>query len=85
MNSYQDGFKIVKRELDKTASEIIDAFDCMGDNIGIPESTRKVMLERLPPDQKKQAEEHQNSLKGRPNAEDLEKAKNFARSIIKQQ
>lgn len=84
LNSYQDGFKIVKKKLSKTTSEIIDSFDCIGDNLGIPEATRKAMLEKLPPDQKRQAEEHQKRLKGRPNAEDLEKVKDFARSIIKQ-
>jgi len=83
LDSYQDGFKIVKRKLNKTTSEIIDTFDCMGDNIGIPEATRKAMLEKLPPDQKKQAEEHQKTLKGRPIASDLERAKNFAKALIK--
>jgi len=75
LNMYQDGFKIVKRKLAKTGSEIIDVFDCMGENIGIPEVKKKEMLERLPPEKQKEAEEHQNRLKGRPNAEDLEKAK----------
>ena len=83
LNSYQDGFKIVKRKLGKTNSEIIDIFDCMGDNLGIPEATQRAMLERLPPDQKKQAEEHQKRLKGRPSPADLERAKNFAKTLIK--
>jgi len=83
LDGYQDGFKIVKRKLSKTTSEIIDTFDCMGDNLGIPEATRRAMLEKLPPDQKKQAEEHQKRLKGRPNLDDLERAKNFAKTLIK--
>jgi flavodoxin len=78
---YQDGFKVVKNKIEEK-SEIIAEFDCCGDNIGIPEAMRKTMLERLPPEKRKQAEEHQQWLKGRPNAEDLENAKNFAQSLI---
>ena len=63
-------------------SEIIAEFDCCGDNIGIPEAMRNSMLERLPPEKRKEAEEHQQWLKGRPNAEDLEKAKQFAQSLL---
>ena len=82
LENYQDGFKVVKRKLGKTNSGIIDTFDCMGENTGIPEATRKAMIENLPPEKQKEAEEHQNRLKGRPNAEDLEKAKEFAKSLI---
>jgi hypothetical protein len=55
----------------------------MGDNIGVPEVTRKAMLDRLPPEQRKKAEEHQQRLKGHPDEEDLENAKEFAQLIIK--
>ena len=83
LDSYQDGFKLVKRKLSKTNSKIIDTFDCMGDSIGIPEATRAAMLEKLPLEQRTKAEEHQMLLKGRPNEEDLEKAKIFAQTLIK--
>lgn len=82
LNSYQDGFKVVKRKLGKTDSKIIDIFDCCGDNIGLPEATRKAMLENLPHEKREEAEAHQQWLKGRPNAEDLENAKKFAQSIV---
>ncbi len=82
-DSYQDGFKLVKRKLEKVKSKIISEFDCMGENIGIPEATIKSMLEKLPPEKRKEAEEFQKKLKGRPNDEDLEKATKFAQSIIK--
>ncbi|MFX1326653.1 MAG: flavodoxin family protein [Promethearchaeota archaeon] len=82
LTSYQDGFKLVKKALEKSNSSIVDSFDCMGDNIGIPEETRKMMLNRLPPEKRQEAEEHQNRLKGRPNAVDLENAKKFAQSLI---
>lgn len=79
--AYQDGFKVVKKNMGES-SEIIAEFDCCGDNIGIPEAMRKSMLDRLPEDKRKEAEKHQEWLKGRPNQEDLENAKNFAKSVI---
>ena len=82
LDSYQDGFKVVKRNIKDTDVEIMGSWDCMGENIGIPEATRQAMLERLPPEQRKQAEEHQKRLKGHPNEEDLENAKKFAQSIL---
>jgi flavodoxin len=80
---YQDGFKVVKQKIEDH-SEIIAEFDCCGDNIGIPETMRNSMLERLPPEKRKEAEEHQQWLKGRPNSEDLENAKKFAESLIRE-
>ena len=79
--AYQDGFKVVKQKISES-SEIIAEFDCCGDNIGIPEAMQKSMLERLPEDKRKEAEEYQKWLKGRPNEEDLENAKKFAQSVI---
>jgi len=78
---YQDGFKLVKRKLGP-ASKIIAEFDCCGDNIGIPEETRRSMLDKLPPEKRKEAEKHQQWLKGRPHEDDLKKAKEFARSVV---
>ncbi|MFX1380416.1 MAG: flavodoxin family protein [Promethearchaeota archaeon] len=82
-DSYQDGFKLVKRAIKKSNSNILSEFDCMGENIGIPKQTIKSMMDKLPLEKRKEAEEHQKRLKGRPNTEDLEKAKKFAQSIIK--
>lgn len=79
--AYQDGFKVVKQKMGE-ASEIIAEFDCCGESLGVPEAMQKSMLERLPEDKRKEAEEHQIWLKGRPNEEDLENAKKFAESII---
>ena len=81
--AYQDGFKLVKEKIGED-SEIIAEFDCCGDNIGIPEAMRNSMLDRLPPEKRKEAEEHQKWLKGRPNEEDLQNAKEFAQDLLKQ-
>jgi flavodoxin len=80
--AYQDGFKLVKGKIAEF-SQIIDEFDCCGDNIGVPEAMRKSMLDRLPEDKRKEAEAHQEWLKGRPNEEDLQNAKEFAQSVLK--
>ncbi len=82
VDHYQDGFKMVKKNIKKAGSEIIAEWDCRGENIGIPEEQRKAMLDALPPEQRKQAEEDQERLKGHPNTEDLENAEKFARSLL---
>jgi flavodoxin I len=81
-NMYQDGFKAVFRLIKNTDSSIIGEFDCMGENLGIPKEQTQKMLESLPLEQRKKAEEHQEKLKGRPNEEDLENAKEFAKTLI---
>jgi hypothetical protein len=80
-DSYQDGFRVVKKKIGEL-STVIAEFDCCGENLGIPEAMRKSMLERLPPEKRKEAEEHQSWLKGRPKEEELLDAKKFAQSIV---
>lgn len=82
-DNYQDGFKLVKRKLEKINSTIIGEFDCMGENIGIPKAKIESMLDKLPLEKRKEAEKHQKRLKGRPNEEDLENAKRFAQAFVK--
>ena len=81
-NMYQDGFKAVATLIKKTDSSIVGGFDCMGENLGMPKEQQLKMLESLPPEPRKKAEEHQERLKGRPNEEDLENAKKFAKTLI---
>ncbi|MFX0039776.1 MAG: flavodoxin family protein [Promethearchaeota archaeon] len=83
LTGYQDGFRLVKKALKKSDSNILGEFDCMGENIGLSPQTIKSMMERLPLEKRKEAEEHQKRLKGRPNQDDLEHARKFAQSIIK--
>lgn len=82
-DAYQNGFKMVKKKISAGNSEVLGEWDCMGENIGIPKETQMKMMEALPPEKQEQAKKHLESLKGRPNAEDLEKAKEYAKSIIK--
>jgi hypothetical protein len=79
---YQDGFKVVKQKIGES-STVLAEFDCCGESLGIPEAMRKSMLERLPPEKRKEAEEHNLWLKGRPSEEEFQKAKDFAQTILK--
>ena len=83
LNFYQKPFIKVSEILEKHDCEIVGEFDCVGDNIGIPEKQKTDMLNRLPPDKRKEAVETQKLIKGRPNSKDLENAKKFAQILIK--
>ncbi|TFG13374.1 MAG: hypothetical protein EU535_05020 [Promethearchaeota archaeon] len=80
--AYQKAFSRIGKTIEKNNSEVLGEFDCIGENIGIPEEKQKEMLSMLPPEQRKKAEEHMVKSKGRPNDKDLEKAKEFAKSLL---
>ena len=81
--AYQKGFRLVRKKIEELGSEVVGEWDCRGANIGIPKAQTQAMLDALPPEQRKKAEEDQEALKGHPNAEDLKNAKVFAASIVK--
>ena len=80
---YQEPFKRINNIAKEHNCEIIGKFDCVGENLGIPLETQLGMLEKLPEDQKEKAIKDMEKMKGRPNEMDLENAKNFATSLIK--
>ncbi len=80
---YQEPFKRIKNIVTEHNCEIIGKFDCVGENLGIPLETQLGMLEKLPEDQKEKAIKDMEKMKGRPNELDLENAKNFATSLMK--
>ncbi len=81
IDSYQNGFKRVKRMIGD--AQLLGEWDCRGESLGIPMETRFKMIENLPPEQQEQAKKDMELLKGHPNQEDLENAKEFAKSVIK--
>lgn len=83
VTGYQHGFKVVQKKIESIDSEIIAEWDCRGENLGLPKEMIQKRLASLPPEERKKAEEDQAQLKGRPNAEDLENAKKFAKSLIR--
>ena len=80
---YQEPFKRINNIAKEHNCEIIGKFDCVGENLGIPLETQLGMLEKLPEDQKEKAIKDMEKMKGRPNELDLENAKNFATSLMK--
>ena len=80
---YQEPFKRITGIIKEHNCEIIGEFDCVGENLGIPLDTQLAMLEILPEDQREKAKKDREKIKGRPNEMDLENAKNFAISLVK--
>jgi flavodoxin I len=81
--AYQKAFSKIGESIKQNNSIILGEFDCVAENIGIPKDKQLMMLSRLPSEQQARAKEHMESIKGRPNQEDLENAKQFAKSLIK--
>ncbi|MGQ4876497.1 MAG: flavodoxin family protein [Promethearchaeia archaeon] len=79
---YQKPFAKVEKLIESKGGKIINEFDCIGDNIGIPKEKQLEMLNALPQDQRKKAEEDMKKIKNRPNAEDLKKAMDFAKETL---
>jgi len=80
---YQEPFKRITTIIKEHNCEIIGEFDCVGENLGIPLDTQLAMLERLPEDQREKANKDRENIKGRPNKTDLENARLFAITLIK--
>ena len=75
-------FNRLKRTIEKTNSTVIAEFDCVGEEKGVSAALLEKMLGAMPPEQRAQTEQWLGSIKGRPNETDLEKAKEFAKSLI---
>ena len=80
---YQEPFKRITNIIKKHNCEIVGEFDCIGENLGISLDTQLAMLERLPEDQREKAKKDRVQNKGRPDEMDIENAKNFAISLVK--
>ncbi len=80
---YQEPFKRINNIAKEHNCEIVGKFDCVGENLGIPLDTQLGMLDKLPEDQKNKAIKDMEKMKGRPNEIDLENAKDFALSLVK--
>ena len=82
--SWPDAFKSVNDMLKDHNCKILGEFDCSGENlVEKAQEQREAMYSRMKPEEKVEAEKiYQNFVKGRPNADDLKNAKNFAKEII---
>ena len=81
---WPDAYKSVNKIIGNFDCEILGEFDCCGENL-VPkaEEQRQVMLGRLTPEKRKEAEKNILSVKGHPDDTDCEKARSFATSILK--
>ena len=80
--AYQKAFRRITKSIEESGSQVIGEFDCVGENLGMPKETTLKMLERLPEEERKKQEAYLESTAGRPNAQDLENAKAFGKSLI---
>ena len=81
---YPKAFGIKAKKLEKEGTtKVMGEFECIGDALGMSDALKEKLLGAMTPEQRKDAEKHFEAIKGRPNAEDLEKAKEFAKSLIK--
>lgn len=58
-------------------------FYCPGENLGMSFEQQQQLWSSFPPDAEKARAEHYEKIKGRPNGQDLENARQFAKSLLK--
>jgi flavodoxin len=82
--SWPDAFKSVNEILKDYDCKILGEFDCCGENlVEKAQEQREAMYSRMRPEEKAEVERiYQNFVKGRPNENDLNDARNFTRVII---
>jgi len=81
-NPWPDAFKSIESILERNKCEILGEFECCGENLKMNEEQRQTAMKNLPPEKRKEMEEHFRVVKGHPNVEDLENAKKFAQLIV---
>ncbi len=79
---YQTPFKKLEKLFQKQGCSIVGEFDCVGENLGMPVEDRMKMINSFPPERREEIIKSLEISKGRPNEDDLEKAKKFASKII---
>ena len=75
-------FKRIIKKFQAGGSEVVGNFECIGENLGIPKEKQVEMWSNLPPNKQEKAKLRIEEISGRPNAEDLENAKKFGKTLI---
>lgn len=77
-------FKSINDIIEKKDCQVLGEFECCGENlVPLAEQQREAARSKMTPNERKEHEEKYLKLvKGHPNEEDLENARNFAASII---
>ena len=75
-------FKRIIKKFETGGAKVVGNFECIGENLGISKEKQEEMLSYLPPEEQEKAKKRIEEIEGRPNAEDLEKAKEFGTNLI---
>ncbi len=75
-------FKRIVKKIETAGAKVVGNFECIGENIGVPKEKQEQMFSMLPPEEQEAAKKRIEAIKGRPNAEDLQKAKEFAKTLL---
>ena len=78
----EKGLKRLIGSIEKAGSELLGMWDCAAPNLGMSAEAIAAMMKNMPEDQRKQAEAYNERIKNKPDAEDLENAKAFGKSLI---
>lgn len=85
LKPWPKAFNSIKSILEAQNCQILGIFDCCGENlVEKAQEQREAMYNKMAQKEKEEAERiYLNHVKGHPNNEDLENAKNFAQEIVK--
>jgi flavodoxin len=75
---WQNAFKRIRRDVEKSGSTVVAEFDCTGENRVIAEEKLLSVYQG----DRETIEAHIESTRGHPNEEDEENARAFARSLV---
>ena len=75
-------YKRIIKKFETGGAKVVGNFECIGENIGVPKEVQEKMMSNLPPEEQEKAKKRMEEIKGRPNTEDLEKAKEFGANLI---
>jgi len=75
-------FGRIRKVIEGDFRQIVSEFDCLGENKLMTAEREQMFIATLAPEKQKEAEEHVQNLKGRPNSDDIEQARVFIKDII---
>ncbi len=77
-------FARIRKVIEGDFRQVLTEFDCLGENKMATPERQELFLANLTPEKRKEAEEYIQKLKGHPNIDDLNAARDFIKSIIKE-
>jgi flavodoxin len=80
---YPKALKRIKKTLEDNNCVVVGELDIVGEDIGISDALKQKMLGTMTQEQRDERIKYFEAIKGRPNADDLAKAKEFAKSLLK--